>query len=900
VNESLIINGRHTADPAEDVALCDVLFTPDGFHGPLHLFRPRGFAAAYWQLCYSNWRRPRSGPGLDPRDIVQLRQRFKDERPEELAKLVKLNYYEVLNKTYMSLDPVEEWSPWVPKQPLIDWVTLAGPALEQWRKRFGDRTPTLPAVLVLPDWWRKELGDRWGWDLTKWVTGPVTLVGGNGVKDTFDAPRWQWLPGKWAPLEWSQVTDPKGLLAQLEQTRLLAHLAPLPAQGLKINTDWTMPWTQVLELVQAAERQLKEWQGKLGRFLFSEWLRTPGTKRYSDPPKYRPAAYSVMSQSLRASGTPQSLRVPQSLRASGQLDWEAACDRAMSFNFLSAFRNFKVLQSFLNTTSIERLRRDLDRFEKALDILIPQAGDIDSSIYKTTQTISTGSFRSPSSSSAVANSTTWMGDPPTDAAIAQYDAWKHKPKPAHWGWKDLSNRRKNLWGCNDSTPDDDFHDRTRHQATLLPKESRDSTVWREKLRAFDLSLCVSEERDDELAAKFKAHAADLEAQRREHDERVKLEEKNPIEFSEALEDEWNKRLDKVAADAEAAFTKDKKLGIEHTGLETLGLEELRSLKYRKSRVIPRYKNELAADLDKEEEDDEAEELPDEDAVPDEDEVVSDVEEVEPEDDKTDDDSEESESFSESGSETSEGTCYTNDPRFSDDEDAMGPPEGHDHLIPDHEDNLRKTHEERQYTHEELEYVRRHIDRVKKDDRLGDRKRLHIPAIVHETIFRNRTPEEALDICGVDVDPKTAQKQKERFVEEAEMLKDSPDGVPYVEMDDEMLDDLKAGAAYVLLDLDNGWKYHCLDTETYATLDAAVKALKESKIRAAWRESDLRKRTQRDFIRHKDERRLELQKIRDRFEQRFKDAHVYRDPNLWPRSRSWRGLLGDLASRAGEE
>jgi hypothetical protein len=114
------------------------------------------------------------------------------------------------------------------------------------------------------------------------------------------------------------------------------------------------------------------------------------------------------------------------------------------------------------------------------------------------------------------------------------------------------------------------------------------------------------------------------------------------------------------------------------------------------------------------------------------------------------------------------------------------------------------------------------------------------------------------------------------------------------MSDEMLDDIKSGSAYVLLDLGNGWKYHRLDTETYDDLDAAKKALKEGKIRAAWRESDLRKRTQIDFIRHKEERRQELQKIRDTFDQRFEHAHTYRDPNQWPRSRSWRGLLGDLA------
>jgi len=321
--------------------------------------------------------------------------------------------------------------------------------------------------------------------------------------------------------------------------------------------------------------------------------------------------------------------------------------------------------------------------------------------------------------------------------------------------------------------------------------------------------------------------------------------------------------------------------------EGLAGEELRSLKYRKSKAIPRYKNELVADLDKENEDEDAEDMPDEDAVSDEDLIASDLEEIEPEDDDPElSEDEGSESFSDSGSETSEGICYTNDPRFSDDEDAAGPPEGHDHILPMYEDSTRKTQDP--YTHEELEYVRRHADRVKKDP-----ERRHIPPVVFEMVMHKRTPEEALEICGVDAKPKTAQKWKERFTEEAEMLKDSPDGIPYVAMSDEMLDDIKSGSAYVLLDLGNGWKYHKLDTETYATLDAAKKALKVEKILAAWKESDVRKKTK-DFIKRKEE----LGKIRDQFDQRFEHAHTYRDPNRWPRSLNHRGLLGDLAGREG--
>jgi|SRR5580692_3330651 hypothetical protein len=770
-------------------------------------------------------------PPPRPNSIVGHRERFEAFCPVGVLVLELLNDYEVPDKKYMQLDPAEDgFEPWVPTHARIDWAT---------------ENEKVPVVLMLPDRWRKEFGGRWGWDPATW------------------APRYEWLPGKWAPLKWLQATDPKGLLALL---------APLPTQGLKIITDWVMPWQAVVERGRAADRRLQEWLRIPVRF--SEWLRV----QLGEPVKGRPVTFSVMSRSLRVRGN------EVTKGANAGLDADALDERAMSFMWLSAFVSKRAMKSFIMNRSSEQLGRDLDRLDKALAILIPQAAPIDPSIYETTQTISTGIFTSPSTSSAVTHSTRWLGDPPADAAIAEYESWKRKPKPEKWKWADWSNRRKQLWGCNDSAPDDDFHDRTMNQAQSLPAE--------EKRREYDLTFCISEERDVELQTKFETHAADLEVQRRKHVERVNAEVKNPIEFSEALTDEWNARLAEIAAEAESAFTSDRKLGLEHTGLENLGNKELRSLKYRKSHAIPRYKNELAADLDNEA-DDEAEELPDEDAVPDEDEVVSDVEEVEPEDDDLDEGNEDSEIFSEPESETSEGTSYSNDPRFSDDDAAAGPPEGHHHLVPDYEDNLRKTREERQYTHEELQYVRRHADRVKKDP-----ARRHISPVVIEMIVHNRTPEEALDICGVDAKPKTAQKWKERFVEEAEMLKDRPNGIPDVEMTDEMFDDIKEGAAYVLVDLDNGWKYHKLETETYATLDAAVQALKEDKIRAAWKECDVRKKTQKGFIKYKEVRRLEMEKIREKFDQRFKGSYVARDPNQWPKSTNYRGLLGDLVDMEG--
>ena len=503
---------------------------------------------------------------------------------------------------------------------------------------------------------------------------------------------------------------------------------------------------------------------------------------------------------------------------------------------------------------------------------------MDTNTYETTQMIAVGSFQTASTGSTLAHSTRWLGDPTNDAAIAEYESWKRKPKLAHWHWKDLRNRRKNLWGCSDAETTDDFHDRMMHQAQLLPKQ--------EKRREYDLTFCISEERDVELQTTFETHAADLESNRNEYivdlNAYEKKKQKRPLKFStERFPDGPVATVDWAAKPTKAFLAFWNEILAEN-GCEP---EEVRSLKYRKSRAIPRYKDELVSDLDKEEEPDEdAEELPEEDAVPDEDTVVSDVEEVEPEDDDVDGDNEDPESFSEPESGTSEGTSYGNDPRFSDDEDTAGPPEGHDHNIPIYEDATRKTHDP--YTHEELEAARKHASSEKWKKRAP---------VVLEMIVHGRTPEEALEICGVKAKPKTAQKWKERFMEEAEMLKDRPSGEPNAEMTDEMFDDIKDGAAYVLVDFENGWMYHKLDTETYDDLDAAVQAFKEDKIRAAWKESDVRKNTQKDFIEHKEARRLELQRIRETFDERFKTHQVARDPNQWPKSRNHRGLIGALVS-----
>lgn len=464
------------------------------------------------------------------------------------------------------------------------------------------------------------------------------------------APRWELLPGHWVSFPETMVAvDPKGLLA---------HWASLPAQGFKIITDWAVPSTVV---------------GERLRYLYDYMV----PERFKKPAEFRPEIGSI------------------SYRPALQLHGKARYQRYMRV----------------------------------------------------------GVFAGAGSSSVVANSTRWMGDPRGDprgaAAIAEYDAWKKK----HWTWDDSleryveewSNRRRIVRRNEDGL---DFHDRMRRQAHLLPKK--------EERRAYDLTFCISEERDAQLAAKFRAHAADLKRKREEYDlwanEEEKKRTKLPLVFStESLPSgpasvvDWNAEHIKVAKDEtdkwkamltlEAArlaslFKYNSEIGNEHTGFENLANKELRSLKYRKGRAIPRYKDELVSDLEKPQDED-APKLPDEDAIPDEDGVPEEVapvagaqgeepEEVENEESEADDEVESEEpeaddedadggpeSFSAPESETSEGSCYNNDPRFSDDEDAVGAPEGHDHLVPMYEDAT--TQETDPLDHDDLEGARRLVE-----------------------------------------------------------------------------------------------------------------------------------------------------------------------------------------------
>ena len=222
--------------------------------------------------------------------------------------------------------------------------------------------------------------------------------------------------------------------------------------------------------------------------------------------------------------------------------------------------------------------------------------------------------------------------------------------------------------------------------------------------------------------------------------------------------------------------------------------------------------------------------------------------------------------------------------FDDDEESAGPPEGHDHII----DKTRQTHKPR--THEELKATRKLADDKIRHGNFDSK----IP-IIMTMLHGNRTPAEALVKHNAvdEVKPKTLQKQKERFMKEAKMSADRPNGIPYVPFSDEMFDVIKDGGAYALMNLGNGWRYHRLPTKGCRFLTQAVAKLKEAKILSAWRESDLRKRTQKDFIRNKKKRLQERQKIVARIDRCFSKIHVIADPLQWPNGCTWRGILSEV-------
>lgn len=242
-----------------------------------------------------------------------------------------------------------------------------------------------------------------------------------------------------------------------------------------------------------------------------------------------------------------------------------------------------------------------------------------------------------------------------------------------------------------------------------------------------------------------------------------------------------------------------------------------------------------------------------------------------------------------GSESEEFETYNS--FFDDDEEAAGRPEGHDEII----DKTRKT--QKPLTHEDLKSARKLAD-----DKIRHSKPDPKIPIIITLIHGNRTPQEALEKHSATdkVKPKALQKAKERFMKEARTLAERPNGIPYVPFNDEMFDVIKDGGAYVLMNLGNGWKYHRLETKGCYNLAQAIMALKEAKIRSAWKESDLRKRTQKDLIGNKKKRAEARQKIVARIDRRFSKIHIATDPLQWPGGkRSWRGLLREVIKGANE-
>jgi hypothetical protein len=241
------------------------------------------------------------------------------------------------------------------------------------------------------------------------------------------------------------------------------------------------------------------------------------------------------------------------------------------------------------------------------------------------------------------------------------------------------------------------------------------------------------------------------------------------------------------------------------------------------------------------------------------------------DEQVEDFEEQEGNFGESQSESS----Y--DPRFTDDEEESGRPEGCDWIerVKDGRDATRQT--EDPPSHEDLQALRNLV--VAKPDPVKN-------PVVLEMVIKGRTAEEVA--AKYNVNPKTAQTWKDRTMDKAQMLVIRPDGRPNIPVTDEMLDVAVGGGAYVLVNLGNGWGYQPLDVEKHNKLDQAIAALKEDKICAAWKDSDVCKKTIKryrsllkggrliELAQIQEYRRRERAKIVDRINRCFEQIYTFPD------------------------
>jgi hypothetical protein len=194
--------------------------------------------------------------------------------------------------------------------------------------------------------------------------------------------------------------------------------------------------------------------------------------------------------------------------------------------------------------------------------------------------------------------------------------------------------------------------------------------------------------------------------------------------------------------------------------------------------------------------------------------------IEPEDEEGPDTEEQDEGIYDS--ETNDGTCYNNDPRFDDDEENSGRPEGHDHIIPLYEDGTCETEEP--LTHEQLQVIRQTAN-----DKIAAGEDPQKVKYTLEIFTRNRTAKEAAE--NQNIKPATAQKQQERFFVEAMAMLDGKKGIPYVELSYKQAEDIADnGAVYALVKPPKStWTWYRLDVAEHGTIEAALEALKIDKM-----------------------------------------------------------------------
>lgn len=168
-------------------------------------------------------------------------------------------------------------------------------------------------------------------------------------------------------------------------------------------------------------------------------------------------------------------------------------------------------------------------------------------------------------------------------------------------------------------------------------------------------------------------------------------------------------------------------------------------------------------------------------------------------------------------------------------------------------------------------------------RFKERNRLAVIAL--DVLMTNEPREEAAQIRGISYD--ALQKQIERLREEINFMDDKV----YIPFTEEELNGILQGEVYALIDL-NGWKRYHLDLRKYGTVELALAALRQDKMKEAFRHN---RRAQ--LTKSKDELTAEIKSIYYRYESAFDPENVKIQRK---RGTGFRGALAQAMVEIGQE